>query len=165
MTSYCPPTPTQPLSSPERRAKYAHTYTHTCTCAHTSCYHGPGDSRAWTWLRSASRALPLTSPRIPTVGECSGQKQPLDRAWAHLISPGPEAGKNQRRGRRPRRQDGSEGRSIGMLCLQTPPHPLQSMRSLPSLYSRPSQSDRRKPDSSPSWEPLLGKITLVQSTG
>lgn len=46
-----------------------------------------------------------------------------------------------------------------MFRLQTPPEPLDSMRCLPSLYSGPSERDRRMLDSSPSWEPLYGGIT------
>lgn len=106
LTSYCPPTPTQPLSSLETRANYAHTYTHTCPCTHTSCVTtGQGTPFSGFWGldldEGCSWVLSLTSPRILTVGKCRGQKQPLDRALAHLISPGPEAGKSQRRGEDP----------------------------------------------------------------
>lgn len=37
LTSHCQPPPTRLLSSLKRQAKNAHTYTHTCTRAHTFC--------------------------------------------------------------------------------------------------------------------------------
>lgn len=104
LTSYCPPTATQSLSSLETRANYAHTYTHTCPCTHTSCATtGQGTPVSGFWglalAEGCSWVLSLTSPRIPTVGKCRGQSS----LWtlAHLISPGPEAGKSQRRGEGP----------------------------------------------------------------
>lgn len=74
LTSYCPPTPTQPLSSLETRAKYTHTYTHTCTCTHTSCVTtGQGTPVSGFWglelAEGCSWVQPLTSARIPTVGK------------------------------------------------------------------------------------------------
>lgn len=58
LTSFCPPTPTQSLSSLETRANYAHTYTHTCR-AHTRpvlpLARGLQSrvSGAWPWLKGA----------------------------------------------------------------------------------------------------------------
>lgn len=111
-TSHCPPSLALTPRFLKRSAKYARIDTCTRTHMHAYVLRYAGqelqflDPGAWAWVRNGSGTLPPTSPRSLSVGRCRGGRQPLDRVWTRLSSPGPEVEKFK---------EGAKTREAGMV--------------------------------------------------